>query len=58
MRRWPRCASPGCWSGSSPASAEGRWRASDDGMSAETVATALGTAYSKALVMLLTAQDR
>ncbi|MFB6578533.1 hypothetical protein ACFCYC_14080 [Streptomyces sp. NPDC056402] len=30
----------------------------DDGLSAETVATGLGTSYSKALVMLLTAQDR
>lgn len=30
----------------------------DDGLSAEAVATGLGTAYSKALVMLLTAQDR
>ncbi|MFJ6054840.1 hypothetical protein [Streptomyces sp. NPDC092307] len=30
----------------------------DDGMSAETVATALGTTRSKALVLLLTAQDR
>ncbi|MFJ7593308.1 hypothetical protein ACIQZO_39245 [Streptomyces sp. NPDC097617] len=30
----------------------------DDGMSAEAVATALGTTRSKALVLLLTAQDR
>ncbi|WP_328966230.1 hypothetical protein [Streptomyces virginiae] len=30
----------------------------DDGMSAETVATALGTTRSKAPVLLLTAQDR
>ncbi|MER6257115.1 hypothetical protein ABT224_37865 [Streptomyces sp. NPDC001584] len=30
----------------------------DDGLSAEAVATALGTTRSKALVMLLTAQDR
>ncbi|MFF3087673.1 hypothetical protein ACFVRB_21865 [Streptomyces nojiriensis] len=30
----------------------------DDGLSAEAVATGLGTSYSKALVMLLTAQDR
>ncbi|MEY2233852.1 hypothetical protein [Streptomyces sp. BF23-19] len=29
----------------------------DDGMSAEAVATALGTTRSKALVLLLTAQD-
>ncbi|MFF1779787.1 hypothetical protein [Streptomyces virginiae] len=29
----------------------------NDGMAAETVATALGTSYSKALVLLLTAQD-
>ncbi|MFA7767844.1 hypothetical protein [Streptomyces sp. NRRL S-448] len=30
----------------------------DDSMSAEAVATALGTTYSKALLLLLTAQDR
>ncbi|WP_406364786.1 hypothetical protein [Streptomyces sp. NBC_01546] len=30
----------------------------DDGMPAEAVATALGTTRSKALVLLLTAQDR
>ncbi|MFE1873088.1 hypothetical protein ACFW9N_19615 [Streptomyces sp. NPDC059496] len=30
----------------------------DDGMSAEAVATELGTTRSKALVLLLTAQDR
>ncbi|MGW3324020.1 hypothetical protein [Streptomyces virginiae] len=30
----------------------------DDGLSAEAVATGLGTSYSKALVMLLTAQNR
>ncbi|MFC9586758.1 hypothetical protein ACFVJ8_28590 [Streptomyces yangpuensis] len=30
----------------------------DDGVSAETVATGLGTTRSKALVLLLTAQDR
>ncbi|UUU44294.1 hypothetical protein [Streptomyces sp. NBC_00162] len=30
----------------------------DDGMSAEAVAAALGTTRSKALVLLLTAQDR
>ncbi|MFB7256861.1 hypothetical protein [Streptomyces nojiriensis] len=30
----------------------------DDGMSAEVVAAALATTRSKALVMLLTAQDR
>ncbi len=30
----------------------------DDGMSAEALATALGTTRSKALVLLLTAQDR
>ncbi|MET9694423.1 hypothetical protein ABZY81_39445 [Streptomyces sp. NPDC006514] len=30
----------------------------DDGLSAEAVATALGTTRSKALVLLLTAQDR
>ncbi|WP_267882174.1 hypothetical protein [Streptomyces katrae] len=30
----------------------------DDGMSAETLATALGITRSKALVLLLTAQDR
>ncbi|WP_406739526.1 hypothetical protein OG365_39760 (plasmid) [Streptomyces sp. NBC_00853] len=30
----------------------------DDGLSAEAVATGLGTTYSKALVMLLAAQDR
>ncbi|MFF4448326.1 hypothetical protein [Streptomyces sp. NPDC001502] len=30
----------------------------DDGMPADTLATALGTTYSKALVMLLAAQDR
>ncbi|MEU9166083.1 hypothetical protein AB0D29_38135 [Streptomyces sp. NPDC048424] len=30
----------------------------DDGMSAEAVATALGTTHSKALVLLLSAQDR
>ncbi|MFD9520755.1 hypothetical protein [Streptomyces sp. NPDC059979] len=32
--------------------------AGDDGMSAEAVATVLGTTRSKALVLLLTAQDR
>ncbi|MEY2233522.1 MULTISPECIES: hypothetical protein [Streptomyces] len=30
----------------------------DDGMSAEAVATALGTTRSQALVLLLTARDR
>ncbi|MER6200454.1 hypothetical protein ABT234_24195 [Streptomyces sp. NPDC001586] len=30
----------------------------DDGLSAEAVATALGTTRSKALVLLLTAQER
>ncbi|MGW6845942.1 hypothetical protein [Streptomyces sp. NPDC054958] len=30
----------------------------DDGTAPESVATALGTTYSKALILLLTAQDR
>ncbi|MET9694133.1 hypothetical protein ABZY81_37850 [Streptomyces sp. NPDC006514] len=58
-RSWPRCALVGVLE--RIAAREGRTAAGalcDDGMSAEAVAGALGNTRSKALDLLLTAQDR
>ncbi|MEU9165786.1 hypothetical protein AB0D29_36625 [Streptomyces sp. NPDC048424] len=59
MRRCPRCAPAGVLE--RIAARVGRQAAGalcGDGMSAERVAAVLGTTRSKALVLLLTAQDR